>query len=105
MIVRLLSSSGFSGNDCGGGYTLFHSPEQTSAGEKNYFKRIAVCKERGRERERVVIYSRFKINSNISRAFFKIYLSFRKYFLRFKSDSNDEQIFGEGKEKNNFRRK
>lgn len=44
LIVRLLSSSGFSRNDCGAGYTSFHLPEQTTANEKNYFRRIPLCK-------------------------------------------------------------
>lgn len=44
LIVRLLSSSGFSWNDCGAGYTSFHLPEQTTANEKNYFRRIPLCK-------------------------------------------------------------
>lgn len=60
LIVRLLSSSGFSGNDCGGGYTPFHSPEQTSAGEKNYFKRIAVCKERECDLVSISFQNKFK---------------------------------------------
>lgn len=86
--------------------TLFSTRPNKQAREKKIILKESRYAKRGEERERVVvIHSRFKINSNISRAFFKIYLSFRKYFLRFKSDSNDEQIFGEGKEKNNFRRK
>lgn len=44
LIVRLLSSSGFSWNDCDAGYTFFHLPEQTTANEKNYFRRIPLCK-------------------------------------------------------------
>lgn len=63
--------------------TLFSTRPNKQAREKKIIlKESRYAKRERGERERVVIYSRFKINSNISRAFFKIYLSFRKYFLR-----------------------
>lgn len=104
MIVRLLSSSGFSGNDCGGGYTLFHSPEQTSAGEKIILKESRYAKRERRERESSNPFSfqnKFKYKPSVFQNLFIV----SKIFPPTKSDLNDEQIFGEGKEKNNFRRK
>ena len=59
-----------------------HPNKQARERKKIILKESRYAKREG-GRKRVVIYfqSRFKINSNISRAFFKIYLSFRKYFL------------------------
>lgn len=61
-------------------------------------------REGRRERESSNLFSfqnKFKYKPSVFQNLFIV----SKIFPPTKSDSNDEQIFGEGKEKNNFRRK
>lgn len=85
--------------------TLFSTRPNKQAREKKIIlKESRYAKRERGERESSNPFSfqnKFKYKPSVFQNLFIV----SKIFPPTKSDSNDEQIFGEGKEKNNFRRK